>query len=410
MKIKVDPELDKHLLQYALSSDKVDKTDLANTMKKTREEFLKLHNHVITQRKSDGRWTTYLGNKKPYKLIVRVNKKDVEDIVIQYYMDSTHYTTTFAECFKLWMDSQENSLNPSLSPKTLTNYRAEFKRFIQDFPITNFEVVNITEKDVRNYFKALMERPDKITRKRLNSVKALFSGTFNFAKSELDLDTIPIRTVLREIVFADCQFAIEEEKQKIYYQDELQALVDHLRKKNTMVSLGTILAAQTGLRISEIAALKWEHVFPGALHIFEAEHSYTKSDGTRVVEIGLPKKRKKRKVELSKEAEETLALLFEMHPTKTGFIILKDGKRATTRTLDYALRQACKICNIPILSMHKLRSTYASTMLALGCPEKAVQDQLGHVEITTTQKHYNFNPYQKSERNAIFREKSIFIK
>ncbi len=410
MKIKIDPELDKHLLQYALSSDKVDMTDLANTMKKTREEFLKLHNHVITQRKSDGRWTTYLGKKKPYKLIVRVNKKDVEDIVIQYYMDSTHYTTTFAECFKLWMVFQENSLNPSLSPKSLTNYRAEFKRFVQDYPFANYEIVNITEKDVRKYFKELMNRTDKISRKRLNSVKSLIGGTFNYAKAELDLETIPIKTVLREIVFADCQFAIPEDKQKIYYQDDLQALIDYLHEKNTLLSLGIVLTAQTGLRISEIAALKWEHVFPGALHISEAEHSYTKSDGTRVVEIGLPKKMKKRKVELSKEAEETLALLSKMHPTNAGFIILKDGKRATTRTVDYALRQACKACDIPVLSMHKLRSTYASTMLALGCPEKAVQDQLGHVEITTTQKHYNFNPYRRSERNEIFRDKSIFIK
>lgn len=410
MKIKIDPELDKHLLQYALSSDKVDMTDLANTMKKTREEFLKLHNHVITQRKSDGRWTTYLGKKKPYKLIVRVNKKDVEDIVIQYYMDSTFYTTTFAECFKLWMDSQENSVNPSLSPKSLTNYRAEFKRFVQDYPFANYEIVNITEKDVRKYFKELMNRTDKISRKRLNSVKSLIGGTFNYAKAELDLETIPIKTVLREIVFADCQFAIPEDKQKIYYQDDLQALINYLHEKNSLLSLGIVLTAQTGLRISEIAALKWEHVFPGALHISEAEHSYTKSDGTRVVEIGLPKKMKKRKVELSKEAEETLALLSKMHPTNAGFIILKEGKRATTRTFDYALRQACKACDIPVLSMHKLRSTYASTMLASGCPEKAVQDQLGHVEITTTQKHYNFNPYQKSERNAIFRDKSIFIK
>ncbi len=99
-----------------------------------------------------------------------------------------------------------------------------------------------------------------------------------------------------------------------------------------------------------------------------------------------------------------------MHPTKTGFIVLKDGKRATTRTLDYALRQACKACNIPELSMHKLRATYTSTMLTSGCPDKLVQDQLAHKDFTTTKKHYDYNPYQRSERNEIFRDKSIFIK
>ena len=40
------------------------------------------------------------------------------------------------------------------------------------------------------------------------------------------------------------------------------------------------------------------------------------------------------------------------------------------------IRQICKILGIPIRSMHKLRKTYASQLLANSVEEKIVQHQL----------------------------------
>ncbi len=76
---------------------------------------------------------------------------------------------------------------------------------------------------------------------------------------------------------------------------------------------------------------------------------------------------------------------------------------------DYYIRKACRARDIPVLSMHKLRSTYTSAMLASNCPEKVVQDQLGHAEISTTQQHYNFNPFLTSEKAIIFKDTSIIL-
>ncbi|MBQ8188298.1 MAG: tyrosine-type recombinase/integrase [Lachnospiraceae bacterium] len=53
----------------------------------------------------------------------------------------------------------------------------------------------------------------------------------------------------------------------------------------------------------------------------------------------------------------------------------------------------------PVKSIHKLRSSYASLLLSMHCPKKAVQDQLGHAEITTTLEHYHFNPFKDSRKH-----------
>lgn len=378
--------------------------------KSKKSDLLKLHNHNIYQRESDGYWVTRVGTEKPYKRIVRKEYSDLEKYLVAYYKDKTKCDVTFAECILLWLRSEENAPNPAIGHKTITNYYAEYKRFLQEQKFSKKKMVNITAEDVQDVLNTIVNQERKIERKRFNSVKTVITNVFDYARSELHLKVIPIRQVVHEIVFKANKFAVPKEKQQVFYQDDLEAFIHFLLSENSFSSLGILLTAQTGLRISEICALSWEDVHEHYLHIHNAEHSWTTLDGERHVEIALPKEDKIRDVILSMEAKHILSLIRDIQPVQQGFIFLNTyGERMTARCFDYDIRKYCAQCNIPVLSMHKLRKTYTSVLLATGYAEKVVQEQLGHADITTTQKHYNYNPYRKEEQFALFCNANVVI-
>lgn len=70
---------------------------------------------------------------------------------------------------------------------------------------------------------------------------------------------------------------------------------------------------------------------------------------------------------------------------------LKDRDWLRPYDFDGALRKLCRRLNIPERSFHKLRKTYSSFLLQNGVPKKVVQKQLGHSDIKTTQRYYNYD-------------------
>lgn len=397
------------LLQCAMQRGMVDATDtLQGIMTKSKSDLLKLHNRSIYQRKSDGRWVTKVGNNKR---LVRANRADLEDDIVKYYLGLQQNNITFADCLTQWLQSEDHAANPSLAHKSITNYQAEYQRYIAGHDFCNLKIADITNRDVQTLLTDIINSAGKVDRKRFNSVKSLITGVFTYARMTLDIDVIPIRQTMKEIVFKPSQFVVKDQTQQVYYQHDLAVLMDFLlQHQDNMVYLGIALAAQTGLRVSEVAALSWDNVYQDHLHICNAEHSWTDLDGNRVVAVSLPKGYKIRDVMLSDKACDIIQAIRAIHPTQSGYVFLStDGQRATCRMYDYYIRRACKQCNIPVLSMHKLRKTYASVLLASGYSDKLVQTQLGHADIATTQTHYNYNPYLMTEQAVLFKGVNVML-
>ena len=80
------------------------------------------------------------------------------------------------------------------------------------------------------------------------------------------------------------------------------------------------------------------------------------------------------------------------------------------------LKRICNTTNIRYRSMHKLRKTYASYLLANGVEEKIAQAQLRHKDSTTTHKYYEFSirsrEYKKEvlNKNDMLQKRNINVK
>ena len=90
------------LLQYITDNAIVDLSHIQNEMEMTkRREILKKHKYKIWKSK-DGYWQTYLPDEeKGRKLKKRKNKKDLEDLIIDFLMAEIE-DPTVEDIFKKW--------------------------------------------------------------------------------------------------------------------------------------------------------------------------------------------------------------------------------------------------------------------------------------------------------------------
>ncbi len=171
---------------------------------------------------------------------------------------------------------------------------------------------------------------------------------------------------------------IKERKEipKVPSQKDLKRFLDFV-KENAEGMLGKRdravleLLYSSGLRISEIASLRWSDI----------------DFSSRVLRV-LGKGRKERIVPFGKEAEKALKeYLSELKKSRTvneKVFINKDGRPITVRGLYDIVRKWAEKYGTS-LHPHMLRHAFATHMLEMGAGIREVQEMLGHASPATTQ-------------------------
>ncbi len=70
------------------------------------------------------------------------------------------------------------------------------------------------------------------------------------------------------------------------------------------------------------------------------------------------------------------------------FLIEKDGKRVHGSSFNKYLCIACSQAGIIYRSSHKIRKTYATTLIDNNVDSSIIMEQMGHSDFSTTMNHY----------------------
>ena len=164
--------------------------------------------------------------------------------------------------------------------------------------------------------------------------------------------------------------------------------LQHLFEVETPIVLMFKLELWTGLRRGELLALKWENI--------NFEDNYINVCQTLVnakahAEIRLStKSNKDRRVPLCAESRRILACLQEIDGKAEGYVFHGDKGEPLSFTAYhtrykkfYHERQEI-YPNIPYISPHKLRHTYATYLIQSGTDIETARQMLGHSNISTT--------------------------
>jgi site-specific recombinase XerD len=227
---------------------------------------------------------------------------------------------------------------------------------------------SITLGDLQGFMDSLRLKPSSVKRK-VNAVKSLFA--FGQKLGYLRFD---VGRALKVQSFRD------ELAERILTTDEVHRLLDIERNPRNRAIM--FLFYGSGIRVSELASLKWKHVAPressGQITVF--------GKGGKTRWILIPQQTWDALLKIKKAASDEEPVFRSrkkghLHPSQVWRIVKKAAKKAGLKD------------NV---SCHWLRHSHASISLHNGSPIHLVQATLGHSSIATTGRYLHARPTDSS--------------
>ena len=183
--------------------------------------------------------------------------------------------------------------------------------------------------------------------------------------------------------------------------EEIAQLLQLMEKEPLKWRVIVNLLVETGMRIGECMALKWEDINwkTNAITI-RASLSYTANKG---VFLTTPKNRRARTVYVSDDMMFLLLThsIANSRGSNSPFVSHQENSPEPMHPQSPGkyLRRLTAKHNIPHIHPHKLRHTYASIAITNGADVTSVADNLGHRDSSITLRVYS-NANENSKRNA----------
>lgn len=401
---KTGTTLDMMILQDYFNSGIVstDKTPEEIIMNR-RSEIIKKHEatHSIWYNETRERWCTKLGAGAEKRLLVRKERRDLENAIVEFYLTDEKLTATVNDVFQNWIQYELERTEHTV--KTINEYENEYKKYLAGTDFASLPINAITEMDIVRLLRTIVTDGEKIPRKRYASVKTVIRAIFNYAKIYMEIECISVTHIMDDLRFPDAAFKEKDndDAKQVFKHSEIKLIKEELRNTDNPLELGILLAIETGVRVGELCTLKRECFNGDCLSIKYSEHR-CRLNGNNHYYVGPPKKNKERDVVLNDDAKRIVQKILSLHDSEWFFPSQTDTTQwRKAHCFDGAIRRICKRLGIAKRAMHKLRKTYASYILGNkdnGVTDKIAQMQLGHNDIDTTHKAYYYDIYDKEEK------------
>lgn len=390
--------------------------DVQEYMEKQRQKYLSMHKAELKQGEgSDKRWYTYLpipSGKRKTKLIRYVKKEKLENVVIQFYMEretlnkKARISTAviFSALFLLWIDYA--SKRPNIASETLRKYRNDYNRLVADSDFGKMKVREIDYIDIEDFLITQIQRFN-LKKKALNNLHGYLRSVFAYAMRMRIIQSNPCDLVDLKNVRPYCDTTEKPNAERVLSDEELIALLNALHQHQAeyplyMADYAIEICIHTGLRVGEVAALRWDCIADGELRNCQSEHRVNHENSASTYEIGATKNGKERRIAISDDLQEVfdrIRTLHEAHGIHSDYIIADANGRVIAPTISNAMYRRGDEADIKAKSIHALRRTLSSK-LNVYYPPATVALTMGHTE-EVNKRHYNYNVTSLHERKAV---------
>lgn len=247
------------------------------------------------------------------------------------------------------------------SPSTILAYRSDLEQlvgYLKERSVLDGD--SVRAENLAAFRDDLIEKKytAKSASRKLNAVKTFF----RWLKDEGHIEKDHSRDVSHP--------KIESSVPKFLSQLEYRALRDVIRHDTRIASIVEIIL-QTGMRISEVANLKIEHI---------------KKD---VVIIEAYATQGERSIELNNRAKEAIEDYLRERPVTEGIhlYVSKNGKPLAVRNIRASIDRYMQKAEIPEYSVNDIRNTFIVENLKRGVDLVTISVASGHKRLSTTERY-----------------------
>lgn len=309
---------------------------------------------------------------------------------------------SFETAYRGWFMSKINRIRP----QSVDRIEVTYNKYYACSDFVKMPVHSVDEVAIYTFLnKILMERGN-ITKKEYGRIYQIVNNVMQYAY-DLNLGhsyCVNWSMVKRYVALQNIkqnenkEYAVSARDRECFAR---AVLIDKVYMEKRSASLVLLLNFYLGLRIGELASLRWSDVHFGEryIHVHSTEvKSYERDSSGERVGVMLYHAQDKtktahsvRRVPLVNESVFILNELRKWHDAQgydSEFLAYDGGNQILTRSLEWTLRRLCIICDIPMFNSHRIRKTFATELHQNGVPTKVISDLMGHAEMRTTEQNY----------------------
>lgn len=337
-----------------------------------------------------------------YKEFYGKTKREVQNKIKEY--EKQQHISSSNEILKKSIKSYlydwlKNVRIHEISDGTFTTDYKTYNAYIKNSDFARNQIANITTRSMQDYVNSLSL---KYARSTFKKIYILYNLCFKYALRVGDLNTNPCDGVI-----LPAEKDTIKKKNKVPYLDleDIERLYHEAYRLNTkqfritgeegtrvygINALGINIILYTGLRSSELTALRWKNVDlkNKKLYVKEAYHKKTDIETGKITNVlGIPKYNSIRTIPLSDRAIETFECIkSERGNVKPEDFVITCKERRLSDTLKRMLTRAG--CEVEDCGLHAIRHSFGSMLLSQHVDLKTISVLLGHKDIQTTANIY----------------------
>lgn len=375
------------LLKYAVENGMLDLSYVQEKINmKQREELLKKHPYKIWFGK-DNNWHTYLPTETGRVPKKRREKKDLEDVIVDYWKQQEE-NPTIKEVFEEWVDRRLELRK--ISKSSHLRYTQTFNQGYAEFGATRIK--STSAEQIADF---LEERACKLnlSAKAFSNLKSITKGMFKRAKKRR-LISFNIEEAFMDLDTSELDFksTYKEDSLEVFDEEEMPIMINYLEHNLDTRNLCILLMFVTGIRIGEAVAIKHENISGNTIKIKQTETRYRGEDGRYIYELkDAPKTIAGFRTVVIPDNYKWMMKKIASENPFGEYVFTENGERLHTGTVRWRQARLCEKLGIVPKSPHKIRKTYATILLDNNVDKRMVIGLMGHTQVGTTETHYHRN-------------------
>ena len=282
-----------------------------------------------------------------------------------------------------WLDSLKSELRET----SIARYKFLLETKVYPY-FKGAEIDRITRRDVEYILSELLEYGGKdktgLAPKTVIYVLSVIKNTLNYASIRYKVNTPNL---------SDIRIKQTPGKMRLFTVPEQIKIDRYLKYEQTPANLGMLVCSNTGLRIGEICALRWENIHISKKYIAVKEIAQRveqpsirgKKTKTKTIALETDSYCTKRKVPISDELAE---ILQKNRCPNNAYLLTGTTDMMDPRTLQSRFKKMLDLLEIPDASFQTFRNTFATRCIEEGISIKSLSEMLGHANVNVTMDRY----------------------
>lgn len=297
----------------------------------------------------------------------------VIDKVKNVVINNKKRSIRFDQIANEWLEYKKNMIKQS----TYCNYLFIVEKYLKP------KLKNVKITKVQNYNNFVQELSNKFSSKTVKDITNVLKAILKFYEQEYNC-TLNVKRISVP--------KGERKRIRVLNQKDRRKLQKYCLESNDLKCLGVFISLNTGLRIGEVCALKWENVDLEERQIYvkkTIQRIYNEKEKKSKIIIDTPKTQCSiRAVPISKKLYEVLRPLKKIYKLEDYVLTGSSDRFIEPRVYQYNFKLILQDSKVRPCKFHILRHTFATNCIEVGMDAKSLSEILGHADVNITLNRY----------------------